>query len=319
MTLADTPLLPSSVGYCHEALLWHGIDSFLASAVPFVTEGLDAGSPVLVAVTAPLADALRTALDPPDGARVEFVDMAELGRNPARIIPAWLDFIARHASSGIPLRCIGEPIWDGRREAEISECQIHEAMLNLVIPAHAPLWLLCPYDTETLGQGVLDEALRSHPTFTDADGSGVSARYAGDDHAHRLSARDLPAPGAPTHDLLFGRGSLGDLRRLVHGRAVDAGIDAARAGDLVLGVNEVAANSLDHGGGRGLLRTWSEPGALVFEVRDAGRVDDLLVGRIPPSPAQPRGRGLWIVNQLCDLMQIRTTEQGTVVRVVTWL
>jgi hypothetical protein len=38
------------------------------------------------------------------------------------------------------------------------------------------------------------------------------------------------------------------------------------------------------------------------------------VGRTPPSPDQRAGRGLWLANQLCDLVQIRSTEAGTVVR-----
>jgi len=40
-----------------------------------------------------------------------------------------------------------------------------------------------------------------------------------------------------------------------------------------------------------------------------------LAGRVRPSVAQPNGRGLWLVNQLCDLVQLRTLADGTVVRV----
>ena len=51
-------------------------------------------------------------------------------------------------------------------------------------------------------------------------------------------------------------------------------------------------NHLRHGGGPGTLRIWREDGAVVCEVRDAG------------------GRGLWMVNQLCDLVQLRTMHLG---------
>ena len=40
---------------------------------------------------------------------VAFADMANVGANPARIIPAWSDFVASHSGSGRPLRGIGEP------------------------------------------------------------------------------------------------------------------------------------------------------------------------------------------------------------------
>ena len=34
-------------------------------------------------------------------------------------------------------------------------------------------------------------------------------------------------------------------------------------------------------------------------------------GRMAPTPA---ARGLWLANRLCDLVQVRSGEQGTVVR-----
>ena len=69
-----------------------------------------------------------------------------------------------------------------------------------------------------------------------------------------------------------------------------------------------------HGGGRGTLRLWREPDALVAEVSDAGRLDQPLAGRERPLAGQPGGRGLWLVNQLCDLVQIRCFPAGSVVR-----
>jgi hypothetical protein len=50
-------------------------------------------------------------------------------------------------------------------------------------------------------------------------------------------------------------------------------------------------------------------------VSDAGHFDDPLVGRIRPTPVQLYGRGLWLVNQFCDLVQIRSAGDGSVVRV----
>ena len=50
------------------------------------------------------------------------------------------------------------------------------------------------------------------------------------------------------------------------------------------------------------------------EVRDEGRVSDPLVGRVRPTIDRRDGRGLWLVHQLCDLVQIRSGDDGTVVR-----
>jgi anti-sigma regulatory factor (Ser/Thr protein kinase) len=76
----------------------------------------------------------------------------------------------------------------------------------------------------------------------------------------------------------------------------------------------VATNSIRHGGGEGKLRLWDEDDSLVLSVRDAGRIEDSLVGRERPPSEQASGRGLWLVNQLCDLVQIRSGKDGTEVR-----
>jgi hypothetical protein len=44
-----------------------------------------------------------------------------------------------------------------------------------------------------------------------------------------------------------------------------------------------------------------------------------LAGRHQPGDEAAKGRGLWMVNQLCDLVQLRSGRQGTQVRIHTWL
>ncbi|HEY5150936.1 MAG TPA: MEDS domain-containing protein [Mycobacterium sp.] len=144
-------------------MMYRGEQGFVEAVVPFIRDGLVRDEPVLVAVIETRLRVLR-ALGP-DAERVLFADMTELGHNPARIIPAWREFTARHG--GRPIRGVGEPIWAGRRDAEIVECQFHEALLNVAVPPETPLWLICPYDTEALDRDVIGEARRSHPVITD--------------------------------------------------------------------------------------------------------------------------------------------------------
>jgi hypothetical protein len=161
--------------YRHEALLYASNDEFLDETLAFVRAGLAAGEPLLVvlpaAKNARLGAALGAARD-----RVEFADMGAVGANPARIIPAWQDFVARHAGTGHRLRGIGEPISPARSGAELDECHRHEALLNLAF-AGADFWLLCPYDVATLDDGVLDAARRNHPFVRVNGASSPSGTY----------------------------------------------------------------------------------------------------------------------------------------------
>ena len=251
-----------------------------------------------------------------DGAanRVHFADMAEVGSNPARIIPAWREFVTRHAPSGRRLRGIGEPIWAERSAAELAECERHESLLNLAFAGSPSWWLLCPYDTEALDPAVVEEARRTHP-FVLEDGVGrESADYYGLESIAAPFAEPLPEPSASAQELALEAGPLEPLRWFVARRAAEAGLGASRLADLVLAVHELATNSLRHGGGRGTLRVWREPGALICEVSDRGRIDQPLVGRERPMGGQTDGRGLWLVNQLCDLVQIRCLPPGSLVR-----
>lgn len=126
------------------------------------------------------------------------------------------------------------------------------------------------------------------------------------------------APG-PAVELSF---AIGDLRR-VRGVVADlchrAGLDGGRTDNITVAVNELVANSVDHGGGRGTLRGWVDDAALVIEVQDAGHIPDpVRAGRARPRTDQVRGRGLWIVRRLTDSLDIRPTPDGTVFRVLAW-
>jgi len=141
-------------GFRHRALLYVGDDGFSDATLPFIRAAVAAAEPILVVVSAAKIDRLRGHLGG-DAAHVDFEDMAQVGTNPARIIPAWHEFVDRHAASGRRVRGIGEPVWAGRSEAELVECQHHECLLNLAFEDAADFWLLCPYDAGALAPDVL--------------------------------------------------------------------------------------------------------------------------------------------------------------------
>src|ERR1700728_1078844 len=99
----------SASSFRHEALLYEEFDAFVDGAIAFIEGGLDEDAATLVVVSPAKIDALRAALGA-KAASVEFADMAVVGANPSRIIPAWRDFVTRHAGTDRPLRGIGETI-----------------------------------------------------------------------------------------------------------------------------------------------------------------------------------------------------------------
>src|SRR5262249_50512521 len=111
-----------ATGFRHEAFVYRTLDGYVSGLANFLRDGVEAGEPAMVAVDRPKIGALQAALgDTPRGRLVEYVDMDDIGGNPARIIPAWRDFIDRH--EGRAVRGIGEPVWPERSSAELGECQ----------------------------------------------------------------------------------------------------------------------------------------------------------------------------------------------------
>lgn len=305
-------------GYRHEALFYRDDDEFLAGTVPFIEEALALRQPVMVALPEPRLTLVREALGS-GASNVRMVDMGRLGANPARIIPAWREFIDEACRDGQPVRGIGEPLWPGRHEAEVAECQLHEALLNIAVEPWRRLWLRCPYDVQRLGTPESEGALHSHPTVVEGSSHRDSPDYAGAPQGISMFGAQLPDPPASTDLLEFGPANLPAVRSQVAAQTAAAGLDAERAADLTLAVWELATNSVEHGGGQGTLRIWREPNALVCEVADRGHIGDVLVGRRLPDPTSLGQRGMWLVNQLSDLVQIRSDAQGTTTRIFTWL
>jgi anti-sigma regulatory factor (Ser/Thr protein kinase) len=303
----------SGDGFVHEALFYAGRDEFLDGTLAFVREGLAADEPTLVVVDPEKISALQAELAG-DAALVLFADMAEVGMNPARIIPAWRDFVDGHGAGGRAVRGIGEPIWPGRSAAELVECQRHESLLNLAFAGAPAFRLLCPYDSDALPEDVLQEAFRSHHVLVDGPKRYPSGGYRGLEAIAAPFGEPLPEPPASAHEVEFESETLGATRQLVHLLATAVGLSTSKLHDLVLAVNEVTTNSVRHGGGRGLLRIWQDADSLVCEVQDGGRIDRPLLGRERPRSEQEGGRGHWLANQVCDLVQVRTFDAGNVVR-----
>jgi anti-sigma regulatory factor (Ser/Thr protein kinase) len=104
------------------------------------------------------------------------------------------------------------------------------------------------------------------------------------------------------------------VRALVASEATQAGLSSSRRTDLVIAASEVAANTLKHTDAAGLVRIWVTDREVLCQFDDSGHITDPLAGYGRPGHDEPGGQGLWLVNQVCDLAEMRTSALGTTIR-----
>jgi anti-sigma regulatory factor (Ser/Thr protein kinase) len=296
----------------HPALFYRDPDEYLAGTLPFIRDGLAAGEPVTVAVPGGNLDRIRAGLGG-DAARVRFHDMTRAGANPGRILPGVLLAFA-DAHPGRPVRIVGEPIWPGRSPLEYPACVQHEALINAAFAGRTAR-ILCPYDVAGLAPQAVEDAHRTHPVVTTPAARAASLRY-GDPVAVAWSF-NLPLPDPPPHaaTTTIELSGLAKVRAFVDDAARTAGLDRDRTDDLVIAANELAANTAAHTPGTGTMAIWTEGGNLVCQVHDQGHIAAPLAGRVPPPPTSTSGgRGLILVNHLCDLVRVYTRPGATTIR-----
>jgi hypothetical protein len=308
--IASAP--PQARGFRHELLRYAGNQDFVDRAAPIVLHALEAGDPVLIAIDPVKLELLRDHLG--SAARsVAWRDIRGIGANPARIIPVWRQFVARGGSAQ-RLLGFGEPIWAERAPAELAEAQHHERLLNLAFAGVPNFTLICPYDTDRLSPSVLDEGLRCHPIVVESGDEGINAEY--DDGPEAIPASISHALLDPTDEPVeLGVDAVGNtqMRSHIARLGLAAGLTAARADDLSVAIAAVA-ESMGRPGAQRLVRVWPDSGSLLAELRDLVAIEDPLAGREWPPPTGGPARGLWLANQLCDLVQVRRFGTGVLVR-----
>jgi anti-sigma regulatory factor (Ser/Thr protein kinase) len=292
----------------HAALLYASRGEFAAGVAGFVETAVQAGGLVLVACAGPGLDVLRPRLNG-HGELVTWADMRDIGLNPARLIDRIGLFAGQHGGRGI--WCVQELAWAARSPEEMCEVIRHEALVNLAL-ADVPVSVLCPYDVR-LGAGLIASVQRTHPALIGGGRRWSSSSYVANTVPKEC---DLPlsTPPAAAPTLRY-RDDLAGVRDFTASRARRAGLAPRRVGDLVIAVGELAANTFAHTSGPGTLTLWGTGSEIICQVDDTGRITDPLAGRLRRDPAAAGGgRGLWVVQQLCDLVQIRTSPAGTTIR-----
>lgn len=301
-----TAVLDTDGRFRHEAVPYPGPDHFVPAASAVVRAGLDSNERVLVVASASKLRDLQDALGP-DGDEVTFLARGEHARNPARVAMLLDTF------HGGPDGRTSLGVHDtdpGRTRALTLETRFADCTLNLEAVRSWAVSLLCLFDLSGLDDDARYSMRRGHGVVRGSDtNSDFEPGWA--EQLYGVLPDRAPASA---RRIVIGDGGLARARAFVREAAAGYRVVPDRVDDLVLAVNEIVTNSLRYGGGTAHLAVWFEDGAIACEVRDRGFISDPLTGRFAPSASASSGRGVWLAHNLCDLVQLRSSSTGTVVR-----
>lgn len=293
----------------HTALLYRDVEELTDVFAALAEAGARGNQPVLLAATKPILDRLRPKL-PDHGSAIRLVDLTSRGTDPGRVLATVRQFAAEHR--GRSVSCLQEVGWPGRRAEELTEATRYDALIGTAF-ADSAAHVVCGYQMQ-IDVCCLARARRSHPIVIQ-DGRVHASVTTDSTLVGRVPADALSNPPSRAATLTF-RGDQARVRKFAADGARRAGMPADRITDLQIAVGELAANTLVHTSGPGTLTIWTEDDEVVCQVSDTGHIIDPLAGTVRPDPASLGSkRGLWLVHQVSDLVQIRTASSGTTVRV----
>jgi len=299
----------------HWACIYDDDSQFLETVLPFLADGLALGEPVLVVTTAANLELLGAALGE-RSAEVDYAESAFFGRRPPRRVGAFYRYWkgGQDISGGRRVRIVAEPVWSGRSAREITAWTRMESALNVTL-ASTSISMICPYDARTTDAHILADALRTHPAQVAGSRHSPSPQYT-DPAAFARSCDARPLAQPPEGAETFGfDGDLRALRRFIAGSAGAHGVSGDRADMLVLAVSEIGAYLKSQWPASATVRTWEQPGSIVCDFRQPGAIiSDPFLGLRPAELVPGDGDGLWLANQICDWMEIRSDAAGSTIQ-----
>ncbi|WP_304453430.1 anti-sigma factor RsbA family regulatory protein [Nocardiopsis sp. YSL2] len=296
----------------HQGLLFRRDRQFHEVARERLRSALRENAHAVLAVDDRRAAEVTAGLRPQERARVHVTAPGRLYDAPGRTLAALHRLAFAHEPA--PVVVVTEPPLPSGASMEFREWMRLESVLCTAL-APMRLRLLCAHDDRGLAPRVRTALRATHPVLVGPDGPAANPGYLGTQAFGSRPAEPEPLPvTGPVHRLDIGM-SLPRLRRELTSLGAAVGLAESRVDSLVVAVNELAANVLEHGAGKGTVSVWRAPGRWVCDVFDeGGGLSDPLTGYRPADTMRPRGYGLWITRQSCDFLEICGDADGSLVR-----
>ena len=303
---------PGGANSSHRALLYRQPQELARAAGAFVREGLTAGEPVLAVLPGEKLDRARSEVG--NASSVEFVNATVFYRHHGRAARFLIDWLCAHARDPGRARVITEPPLAGQAAAQVADYLRTEAAANLFYSQFA-VSVLCPYDASALPEDVLADAQRTHPELVRDGRVAASALFADPrDFVRERSQVPGPPPSAPSL-AIDDAADLATARSFLRRHAAAAGLGRETIAYLVIAAGELITNALIHGRPPRRLSVYPVSPMLICHIHDSGPgLADPLTAYLVPDSHAPRGHGLWLARQLCDRLDIASSQAGTHIR-----
>lgn len=298
----------------HSACIYDSRAALLQNALPFIESGLAAGEPVLM-VTGESAHATLISALPSEVPGLIFDDARSWYDAPGRALTRYISFWRTLEEQGArSLRIIGEPTPSPLPADRLERWEYFENAVNQVAKDY-PFTMMCTYNAG-LEHVTSRCAEVSHP-YLATNGTVVEndAYIAPSLYAKSRTSRALHVPDEGVAVMRFSAESTSDARNFLQVATSDLGLDDVQSFDFIVAAGEAIANAVEHGGGTGSIRLFRTDHEIVCDIQSDGAAQiDPLHGYEPPSPIGERGRGIWMMRQLCDWLELKPRAGGTTVR-----
>ena len=299
--------------FVHAAVLYASDEQLRDLLLPYLDEGLRRRENILAVISEDARRVLHDALG--DGA--DLVQWGSAGVSYDRLgqmFEGFASYLDQQYRGGVRTRVIGEFDADSNPD-RVSQFLRYEAMANEV---YAPYGypVVCLWDQRRYPPDVLAQVRAVHSQLLDTSGLIPNPEYC---LPIDYLTRDQRSPPAAPADLdlavhLDSSDDLGRLRRRLRSWGASCGMGDEDTDDIVIAVDEIATNALEHGQPPGCVRGWTTPDALFVQVDDRGRgCIPATTGYQRPSTGARRGRGIWIARHLADVLTTHTSPTGTTV------